>query len=65
MVKHLGDCSQTGNVPNLMVESRTILAQKHAGKGNTIRSYRPIVWLNLLWKLLTGIINENVYDHLN
>ena len=48
-----------------MVESRTVLIQKDAGKGNAISNYKPIAFLNLFWKLLTGIINEKVYDDLN
>ena len=65
MVKHLDDCIQTADVPNLMEESRTVLIQKDTRKGNAVGNYRPIACLNLLWKLLSGIINEKVYDHLN
>ena len=59
------DCIQTENVPNWMVESRTVLIQKDERKGNAVGNYRPIPCLNLLWKLLTGIINEKVYNYLN
>ena len=38
---------------------------KDARKGNAVSNYRPISCLNLFWKLLTGIINEKCYDHLN
>ena len=34
-------------------------------KGNAFGNYGPIAFLNLLWKLLAGIANEKVYDHLN
>ena len=34
-------------------------------KGNAVGNYRSIPSLNLLWKILTGIINGKVYDHLN
>ena len=34
-------------------------------RGNAVGNYRPIDCFNLFWKLLTGIINEKVYDHLN
>ena len=50
MVKHLDDRIQTGDVSNLMVESRIVLIQKDARKGDAIGNYRPIAWLNLLWK---------------
>ena len=65
IVKHLDDCIKTGNVPSWMVESRTVLIQKDARDGNAVGNYRPIACLNLLWKLLAGIINEKVYGHLN
>ena len=35
-----------------------VLIQKDVRKGNG--NYRPIAFLNLFWKLLTGIINEKV-----
>ena len=48
-----------------MAESQKVLIQKHTRKGKGVDNYKPIGCLNLLWKLLTGIINEKVYDHLN
>ena len=65
MVKHLDDCIKTGDVSNWMVEGRTVLIQKDARKGNVVGNYRQIASLNHLWKLLTGIINEKAYNHLN
>ena len=65
MVKLLDDCRETEDVPNWMVENRIVLTQKDARKGNAVGNYRPIAGLNLLWKLLTGIVNEKFYDHLN
>ena len=49
---------------NWMVEIWTVVIQKDAKKGNAVGNYRPIASLNFSWKLLTGIINEKVYDHL-
>ena len=65
MLKHLDDCIQKGNVPNWMVERRTVLILKDGRKRNANGNYRLIAFLNLIWKLLRVIINENVYDHLN
>ena len=65
MVKHLDECIQAGDVPNWIVESWTVFIQKDARKGNAVGNYRPIACLNLLWKLLTGIINEKIDDYLN
>ena len=36
MVKHLHDCIQTDDVPNWIVESRTVLIQKDARNGNAV-----------------------------
>ena len=60
MVKHLDYCIKTWDVPNWMVKSWKVLIQKHVRKGNVVGNYKPIACLNLLWKLLTGIINEEV-----
>ena len=60
MVKYLGDCIKTGDVPNWIVESRTALIQKDTRKENAVGNYKPIACLNLFGKLLIGIINGKV-----
>ena len=62
MVKHLDDCIQTEDAPNWMVEGWTVLVQKQTREGNAAGNYRPIACLDLFWKLLPGIINEDVYN---
>ena len=47
-----------------MVESRTVLIQKDQIKSNAVGNYRPIAYLNLLWKLLIGIITDTQYEYL-
>ena len=47
-----------------MVEGRTTLIMKDATKGPEVGNYRPIACLNLMWKLLTGIMSEKTYQHL-
>ena len=64
MVKHLDDSIQTGDVPNWTVESRIVLIQKDGIEGNSVGNYRPRACSNLLWKLLTSIVNEKVHNHL-
>ena len=48
-----------------MAESQKVLIQNHSRKGKGVGNYKSIDCLNLLSKLLTSIINEKVYDHLN
>ena len=47
-----------------LVERRTVLVMKDSKKGTEVRNYRPIACLNLIWKLLAGIISGKTYDHL-
>ena len=50
--------------PSWMTYGRTVLCQKDPGKGNAVENYRPITCLPLMWKLLTGIIAEELYTYL-
>ena len=45
-------------------QRRIALVQKHKSKGNVASNYRPITCLPILWKLLTGIISERLYNYL-
>ena len=60
----LNECVTTGDIPEWMVESRTTLIMKDPRKRNHADNFRPIACLNLLWKLLTGIVADKTYDHL-
>ena len=42
---------------------RTVLCQKDPRKG-TVENYCPVTCLPLMWKLLTGVIAEEMYDYL-
>ena len=44
---------------------RTSLLQKDKSKGNIASNYRPITCLPLIWKLLTGVIADQIYAHLD
>ena len=57
-------CLSNGEVPGWMVKGRTVLIQKDPAKGTVAGNYRPIACLPLMWKLLTGIFAEQIYDHL-
>ena len=47
-----------------MTRSHTVLCQKDPRKGNTADNYRLITCLPLMWKLLTGMIAEEMYNYL-
>ena len=47
-----------------MTHGRTALCQKDPRKGNTAYNYRPITCLPLMWKLLTGVIADEMYNYL-
>ena len=53
-----------GNVPEWIVKGSTVLIQKDAMKGTQAENYRPITSLPIMWKLLTGIMGEKLYQHL-
>ena len=55
---------QENNVPSWMVTGKTLLCVKELEKGNGVANFRPITCLPLLWKLLTGILAEELYEHL-
>ena len=52
------------DIPKWMTTGKTILCQKDPGKGNTVDNYRPISCLPPMWKLMTGIIANRVYEYL-
>ena len=52
------------DLPESMTHCRTVLCQKYSRKGNTTDNYRPITCLPLMWKLLTGVIAEEMYNYL-
>ena len=42
----------------------TILIKKDPSKGSQVSNYHLIVSLPIIWKLLTGIMREKLYIHL-
>ena len=55
-----GDAS----LPQWLTLGRTILCLKDPKKGNAVDNFRPISCLPMMWKLLTGVIADGVYEHL-
>ena len=47
-----------------MVTGKTLLCIKVIIKGNLVSNFRPITCLPLIWKLLTDILAEELYKHL-
>ena len=52
-------------MPSWLTRGRTSLLQKDKSKGNVAGNYRPILCLPLMWKLLTGVIADQIYAHLD
>ena len=47
-----------------MVTGKTLLCVKKIQKGNFVSNFRPVTCLPLIWKLLTGILAEELYKHI-
>ena len=65
IAEHLEKCITDGNVPEWMTTGRTVLIMKDKTKGDINTNYRPITCLPIMWKLLTGIIADEIYNHLD
>ena len=61
----LKECLDSRFVPSWLTRGRTSLLQKDKSKGNVASNYRPITCLPLVWKLLTGVITDQIYAHLD
>ena len=55
----------SGFLPSWLTRGRTSLLQRDNSKGNVASNYRPITCLPLIWKLLTGVIADQIYAHLD
>ena len=62
----LNESLATSQVPAWMTEGRTFLIIKDPKKGTSNPgNFRPITCLPNLWKLYTGILSEDIYQHLD
>ena len=61
----LKQCLDGGFVLSWLTRRKTSLFQKDKSKGNVGSNYRPIACLPLMWKLLTGVIADQIYPHLD
>ena len=55
----------SGFAPSWLNRGRTSLLQKDKSRDNVASNYRPITCLPLMWKLLTGVISDQIYVHLD
>ena len=64
MSNQLNKCLHEDSVPVWMVTGKTLLCVKEIEKGDTVSNFRPITCLALLWKLLTAVLADELYRHL-
>ena len=60
----LKECLDSGFVPSWLTRGKSLL-QKDKSKGDVASNYRPITYLPLMWKLLRGVIADQIYAHLD
>ena len=63
-MSNFSQCTDEGKVPEWMTKGRTVLLQKDIDQGNEPSNYRPITCLPLAWKILTGVIADDMYSFL-
>ena len=61
----LKECLDNGFAPSWLTRQRTSLLKKDKSKGNVASNYRPITSLPLMWKLLTGVIADQINPRLD
>ena len=61
----LKECLDSGFFPSWLTRGKTSLLQKDKSKGNVASNYRPITCLSLMWRLLIGIIADQIYAQLD
>ena len=59
---HLQSCITRSE--DWMTTDRTVLILKDKSKGNEVSNYRPIAYLPIMLKLLTGIVADEIHNHL-
>ena len=63
-MRQLQICLESAQTPEWLTVGRTVLIQKDKEKGNAVNNYRPITWFPIIWKLFTGILADEIYNHL-
>ena len=65
LLKVLNLCFESGKIPDWMVSGKTVLIHKDYSKGIIPSNYQPITCLQNIWKILTGIISNKMYESLD
>ena len=60
----LYECISICETPMWMTRGRACLILKDVTKGSDVTNFRPITCLPLMWKVLTDIVSESLYHHL-
>ena len=63
LVGQLQICLDSAQMPEWLTVGRTVLIQKDKEKGNVVHC-RPITCLPIMWKLVTGVLADEIYNHL-
>ena len=64
IAEQLNNTLNKEELPEWLTFGRTILCLKDHSKGNAVDNFRPISCLLLIWTLMTGVIAEVMYKHL-
>ena len=64
LVSNFPQCTDEGKLPEWMTKGRTFLLHKDIDQGNEPSNYRPITCLPLAWKILTGVIADDMCSFL-
>ena len=56
----LKECVDSDFLPNWLTKGMAALLQEDKSKGNIASNYRPITCLSLMWKLLPGVIADQI-----
>ena len=59
------ECLDSGFAPSWFTRGRTALLQKDKSKGNIASNSRPVTCLPLMWKLLSGVIADQIFGNLD
>ena len=63
VTEQLQGCLEMNDTPDWLTRGRTTLIIKDKAKRNDVANFRPITCVPLMWKLFTGILGDEMYEH--